>query len=218
MEEFTLRIAGDVGYSAVPLFMAAAIYLLALPERGLVYAYALIALIVIAVFQMSNYAIYLSRNVAVVYVAMSFVVALAAGKFIEGKKGAQRRAGLAAALCFAVFAAGAGYRALSTPSPSRGFFEANAARLSECASLGVVGIPERDARKFIDRDDAVFFERVRDPFNLSENPEAFDRYLIYECLIVLRRGQSKQITNFLAPQFYRLADRAGDLFFFDKKT
>ena len=35
-------------------------------------------------------------------------------------------------------------------------------------------------------------------------------------LLVLRRGQSKQITNFLAPQSYRLADRAGDLFFSDK--
>lgn len=214
--EYAFRIAGDVGYGAIPLFAVAAIYLLARPERGLVYAYGLIALIALAVFQMSNYAIYLSRNVAVVYVAMSFVVALAVGKFIEGRKGAQRRAGLAAALCFAVFAAGAGYRALSTPSPSRGFFEANAARLSECASLGVVGIPERDMRKFIDRDDAVFFERVRGPFNLSENPETFDKYLAYECLVVLRRGQSKQITNFFAPQSYRLADRAGDLFFFDK--
>ena len=214
--EFALRIAGDVGYGAIPLFAAAAIYLLARPERGFVYAYGLIALIALAVLQMSNYAMYLSRNVVIVYVAMSFIVALAVGKFIEERKGAQRRAGFAAALCFAVFAAGAGYRALSTPSPSRGFFEANAVRLSECTSLGVVGIPERDTRKFIDRNDTVFFERVRGPFNLSEKPETFDEYLVYECLVVLRQGQSKQITNFFAPQSYRLADRAGDLFFFDK--
>lgn len=214
--EFALRIAGDVGYGAIPLFVAAAIYLLARPQRGLVYAYGLIAFIALAVFQMSNYAYYVSRNVVIVYVAMSFIVALAIGKFIEGRKGAQRRGRAAAALCFAIFVAGAGYRALSTPSPSRGFFEANAARLSECADLGVVGIPERDARKFIDRDDAVFFGRVKGPFNLSRRPETFDKYLAYECLVVLRRGQSKQITNFLAPQSYRLADRAGALFFFDK--
>lgn len=214
--EYALRIASDIGYGAIPLFLAAAIYLLARPGRSLVYAYGLIAFISLAVLQLSNYATYWSRNVVIVYVAMSFVIALAIGKFIEGRKGAQRRAGLVAVLCFTVFVAGVGYRALSTPSPSRGFFEANAARLSECASLGAVGIPERDARKFIDRDDAVFFERVKGPFNLSERPETFDKYLAYECLVVLRRGQSKQITNFLAPQSYRLADRAGDLFFFDK--
>ena len=53
-------------------------------------------------------------------------------------------------------------------------------------------------------------------FHLSRNPETFDKYPAYECLVVLRQSQSKQITNFLAPQSYRLADRAGDLFFFDK--
>ena len=214
--EYVLRIASDIGYGAIPMFVAAAIYLLARPERGLAYAYALIALVALGVYQLSNYAVYLDRNTVILYVAMSFVIALALGKFIEGGGRAPRRARAAAAFGFAVFAAGAGYRALSTPSPSQGLLEANAARLSECASLGVVGMPERDARKFIDRDDAVFLERVRGPFNLSERPETFDKYLFYECLLVLRRGQSKQITNFLAPQSYRLADRAGDLFFFDK--
>ena len=209
------RYARDVGYGAILAFAAAAIYLLARPERGRAYAYALIAFVALGVYQLSNYAVYLDRNTVILYVATSFVVALALGKFIEGGYRAPRRARAAAAFGFAVFAAGAGYRALSTPSPSQEFFEANTARLSECASLGVVGIPERDARKFIGRDDAVFFEGVKGPFDLTDT-KRFGKYLSHECLLVLRRGQSKQITNFLAPQSYRLADRAGDLFLFDK--
>ena len=154
---------------------------------------------------------------AFVYVAMSFVVALGIGRFV--RSGA--RPGIrdvVATICLSAFVVGGADRAFAVRSSSTSFFERNAARIADCGSVSVVGISEDVFRRFVDTDRAVFFEGVRGPFNLSSDPSHFDKYLAYDCVVALRRGQTKQITNFFPPQTQRLASRVGDLFFFDKAT
>lgn len=208
-------IAEALGYGTVALFFVSSVYLALRPARRDAGVYALIVFALTVIVSMANSAVYTERNLAIIYVVMSFVIALGAARlFRSGRRGGGRE--LVAALCLSVFIVGAAHRALLILPLTTSFFERNAARIEDCGSIGVVGVSEDVFRRFVDTDEIVFFKGVQGSFNLSLNPSHFDKYLAYDCVIALRRGQTKQITNFFAPQSHRLASRVGDLFFFDR--
>ena len=215
-----LWLVRDLGYATVALFLVSVAWLALRPSRRDVGLFALVAVIVALSLSLSGSAVYLSRNAAILYVAMSFIVAVGAGSYARSNRGA-RSGRVAVALCVAVFVVGVGDRALGVSSLSSVFFERNATRISRCDSVAVIGAPEKRLRRFVDGKDVAFFDRIRPPFNLSANPHMleppwyFEEYLAYDCIVALRRGQTRQITNFFAPQSHRLASRVGNWFFFD---
>ena len=211
------EIAESLGYGMVILFLVSSIYLALRPTLRDASIYALITFASAAMVSMANSALYMERNLAIIYVVMSFVVALGVARLVRSDRRGWRRE-LVAALCLSVFIVGAAHRVLAILPLTTSFFERNTARIADCGSIGVVGISEDVFRRFVDTDGAVFFEEVRGPFNLSSNSAHFDKYLAYDCVVALRRGQTKQITNFFAPQTHRLASRVGDLFFFDREA
>lgn len=213
--DYLADIVNSLGYVTVFLFLASAAYLALRPKFNLAGVYALIILVAATVASMSSSAVYLERNLAIVYVAMSFVIALGIGRFVRSGARAGIR-DIVATICLSAFVVGGADRAFAVRSSPTSFFERNAARIADCGSVGVVGISEDVFRRFVDTDRAVFFEGVRGPFNLSSDPSHFDKYLAYDCVVALRRGQTKQITNFFAPKSHGLVSRVGDWFFFDQ--
>lgn len=221
--EFLLRLVEDIGYPVVALFLASSVWVAVRPNRRDAGLFALIVLTVAVLASVSDSAVYRARNLAGLYVVMSFVIAVGIGRYVAsevgGGGGGPR---IAAAFCVAVVVVGAADRVLGIPSLAGVFFERNATRIAECGRVAVIGLSQERFRKFVDREDIVFFERVRGPFNISENPDMlkypwyFEEYLAYDCVIALRRGQTKQITNYFAPQSHRLVSRVGDLFMFDR--
>ena len=209
-----------LGYVPVLLFAASLAWLAKSPRRQLAPVYVLGLLVVFVLWSFMNSAIYQARNMASVYVAMSFIIALGAGSFVENLK--SKRKGIAAACSALVIALMAGQLVAvgsGMPSLTGTFFERTAADLKTCGTIGAVGLPDQALGALASRrsDGVNVFDRVRGPFNISEDPGVFARYLQYDCLIVHREGQSKQLSNFAAPQRYRLSDRVGNLFFFERK-
>ena len=212
--DFLRRLVHDLGYAIVALFLACSARLALTPERRDAGLIALILCIAAGLASLIDSAVYLTRNLAVFYVAMSFVASVGLGRYVGSNPGGRgQRAVLA--FCVAVFMVGAADRALAIPSLSGVFFERNAERIAECGSVAAIGVSEEKFRKFVDNPDIAFFGRVRGPFNISEEPEYFDKYLSHDCVVAWRQGQTKQITNFFAPQSHRLASRVGNWFFFD---
>ena len=210
---------GDLGYVPSLLFAVSLFWLVMRPRRRLAPIYVLGLLIIFVIWNFMNSALYLSRSVASVYVAMSFIVALGAGSFIESLKPKHKYAAAACSGLVVVLMAGELVRhQYRMPSLVGTFFERNVERMETCGTIGAIGLSKQALRALSSsRDsDITIFDRVEGPFNISQDPQVFDKYLQYGCLIVHRKGQSKQISNFIAPQHYRLSDRVGNLFFFSR--
>ena len=210
-----------LGYVPLLLFAASLAWLAKAPRRQLAPVYVLGLLVVFVLWSFMNSAVYLARNMASVYVAMSFITALGAGSFVENLR--PKRRGIAAACSALVIALMAGQLVAvgsGMPSLTGTFFERNGARIETCGTIGAVGLPDAALGALSARrsDGVTFFDQVRGPFTISGNPGVFDRYLRYDCLIVHREGQGKQLSNFAAPQRYRLSDRVGNLFFFERNS
>ena len=209
----------DLGYVPSFLFAVSLFWLVSRPRRRLAPVYVLGLLIILVIWNFMNSALYLSRSVVSVYVAMSFIVALGVGSFIESLKSKHKYAAAVCSGLVVVLMAGELVRhQYRMPSLVGTFFERNVEWMEACGTIGAIGLSKQALRAlFSSRDDGItIFDRIEGPFNISQDPQIFDEYLQYDCLIVHRKGQSKQISNFVAPQHYRLSDRVGNLFFFSR--
>ena len=217
--EFLWRMLGHTGYMLPLLFALSLFWLVRRPRRRLAPVYILGLLIILVIWSFVNSAVYSYRNLGFVYVTMSFVVALGAGSFIESLKPKHKYVAAVCSGLVVVLMAGELVRhQYRMPSLVDTFFERNVERMETCGTIGAIGLSKQALRAlFSSRDDGItIFDRVEGPFNISQDPQVFDKYLQYDCLIVHRKGQSKQISNFAAPQHYRLSDRVGNLFFFSR--
>ena len=218
--EFVRMAFDDLGYMLPVLFVGSLIWLVRRPGRPLVPIYVLGLLIILVIWSFVNSATYMTRNLAFVYVAMSFVVALGAGNLVAGIKSKHKHAASACSSLIVVMMVGQlvahQYR---SPSLVDTFFERNVERMGECSTIGAIGLSKRALRALPSSEDqaVTIFDGVEVPFNLSQDPRVFDKYLQEDCLIVHRKGQNKQISNFAAPQSYQLSDRVGSLFFFSRE-
>ncbi len=219
--EFLARMLDDFGYAPALLFGVSLLWLAArFPTGRFAPVHVLGVLILFVLWSLSNSAVYLSRNLASVFVAMSFIISLGVGSFMEGLKSKYEGAAAVGSTLIVLVLAGLLFgRLWQMPSLTDTFFERNLERIETCGAVGGVGLPDEALRILSGarEDDVVFFDRLRGPFNISEDPGMFDRYLQYDCLLVYREGQTKQISNFAGPRFYRLSDRVGNLFFFERK-
>ena len=218
--ELLARLVDDLGYLTVLLFGASLLWIVTrLPIARVAPVITLAIIIIFVLWSFSNAAVYLSRNVASVFVAMSFIICLGVGNLIEGLRAKYEGAAAVGSVLVMVVLAGLLVgRYYEMPSLTDTFFERNRERIEACSSVGAVGLPQA-ARRILSTargDNVVFFDRLRGPFNISEDPGMFDRYGQYGCLVVYREGQTKQISNYAGPRFYELADRVGNLFFFDR--
>ena len=218
--EFLRLMLGDMGYMLPLLFAVSLFWLVRRPGRRLAPIYVLGLLIILVIWSSVNSAVYSSRNMAFVYVAMSFIVALGAGSFVESLKSKHKYIAAVCSGLVVMLMAGELVRLqYQMPSLVDTFFERNVERIETCSTIGAIGLSKQALRALSSRrDDGVtVFDSVRGPFTVSKSPGVLDKYVQYGCLIIHRRGQSKQISNFIAPQRYRLADRVGDLFFFSRE-
>ncbi len=216
--EFLWRMVDDLGYVLPLLFAMSLFWLVIRPRRHLAPIYVLGLLIILVIWSFVNSAVYMPRNLASVYVAMSFIVALGAGSFVESLKSKHKYAAAVCSGLVVVLMAGELVRhQYRMPSLVGTFFERNVERMETCGTIGAIGLSKQALRALSSsRDDGItIFDRVEGPFNISQDPQVFDKYFQHDCLIVHRKGQSKQISNFAAPQHYRLSDRVGNLFFFE---
>ena len=207
----------DLGYVPSLLFAVSLFWLVMHPRRRLAPVYVLGLLIIFVIWSFMNSAVYDSRNMAFVCVAMSFIVALGAGSFVESLKSKHKYVAAVCSALVVVLMAGELVRLqYRMPSLVGTFFERNVERMETCGTIGAIGLSKQALRALSSsRDEGItIFDRVEGPFNISQDPQVFDKYLQYDCLIVHRKGQSKQISNFVAPEHYRLSDRVGNLFFF----
>ena len=217
--KFFERVLDDLGYMLLVLFAGSLIWLVRRPRRHLVPIYVLGLLIILVIWSSVNSAVYGTRNWASVYVAMSFVVALGVGNLVESVRSKHKYVASACSSLLVVMMAGQliGHQYRS-PSLVDTFFDRNVERIQECSTIGAIGLSKRSLRELLSNHDRIaIFDRVEVPFNLSEDPRVFDKYLQEDCLIVHRKGQNKQISNFAAPQRYWLSDRVGSLFFFSRE-
>ena len=219
--DFLVTIFRDLGYLTVSLFSISLLWLARSPRRRLAWVYVLAIGVVFVVVGFSNTAIetlYWERNLASVYVAMSFVIAICVGDFVGGylaNKTCYRvvsTAGLV--LVFVVSAASLVY---GLPSLSGTFFEKNREFVRNCNDMATIGLSNSDLRSLQQSTNVTIatFPSIRGPFNVSTDYERlFGKYRGYTCLVVRREGQTKQATNFFLPDNYSLERRVGDLFLF----
>lgn len=235
------RIIQDTGFFAIPLFAAALAWLLKAPKASLIPVYLLGAGIIFTSWSFSNSNLYLPRNMASLYVWMSFIIALAVGDLV-GKTLANRpnlQAGALLGLALA-FLASAATLVVGLPALADTLFEENKERLQNCDSIGALGLAKRDLLTLREnvKGDIAAFPGLRGPFkkraDYSINPWILDlmfegkeprtaldlefqRLLRHDCLVAHRQGDTREITNFLAPQRYQMLDRMGNFFFFASK-
>ena len=210
----------DLGYVPSLLFAVSLFWLAMRPRRRLAPIYVLGLLIIFVIWNFMNSALYLSRSVVSVYVAMSFIVALGVGSFVESLKSKHKYAAAVCSGLVVVLMAGELVRhQYRMPSLVGTFFERNVERMETCGTIGAIGLSKQALRALSSSRDGgiTIFDSVEGPFNISQNPQVFDKYLQYDCLIVHRKGLNKHISNFAAPQHYRLSDRVGNLFFFSRE-
>ncbi len=198
-------------------FPAALLWLALPPRRALIPVYVLGAAVVLAASSFSNQMFYLIRNFASLYVAMCFVVAVAVGDLLERLPGRRLAAACAApALLLAFLAGGAQLLWQTKPAKEAFFEELRGHGLDRCSSLAVIGLAERDVRTLREIGAGGEVAAFPPPPYEEGGEEAFAKSHEYQCLVVRREGGAgvRQLTNFLAPRYYRVRRRIGELFFF----
>ena len=221
--EFLWLMIDDLGYMLPLLFAVSLLWLVRRPGRRLAPVYVLGLLIILVIWSFANSAAYAVRNMASVYVAMSFIVALGAGSLVESLKSKHKHVAAVCSGLVVVLMAGELVRQqYRMPSLVETFFERNVEQMRTCGTIGAIGLSDQALGALPSSQGGgitigiTIFDKVEGPFNISEDPEVLDKYLQYDCLIVHRKGLSKHISNFAAPEHYRLSDRVGNLFFFSR--
>lgn len=212
-------VAADLGIPIIVLFVFAILWLGVRPRRIYLPVYVLGVASVLILYSLVGGMLYLSRNIAPIYVWISFIVALAMGDaakhFIRGraKRGKTLRGVLAVSLVSIV-----GFAVLSRqPASEDRFFEENAKKLSDCGDLAVLGLRRDRVIAATGRDDARVFENFTGPFISSGGSRWYEEYTDWECVIVKRKGQNKHISNYFLPISHDLSDRDGRFFFYIRK-
>lgn len=225
----------------MPLFLVALLWPARAPGLALAPAYVLGAGVIAVIPSLVHSAFYLPRNAPFLYVAMSFIIALAGGdlvrKTLANRSTARICASLGLGLALAVSAL---YLAGNLPPLGAVFFVENGKHAMSCNSIGAIGLEADELRLLREtaRGSVAVFSGVRGPFKIQatsfspgvvrrlsggQKPtlvlaEEYQRLRQYDCLVVRRKGQTKQLTNHFAPQHYQLdGRRVGNLFFFKKK-
>ena len=237
---FLPLVLDDLGILFVTAFVFALVWLGGKLERRFLPVYGLGAVIMLVIWSLSNVSVYLSRNLVLPYVAMSFVQALAVGeaarrvaesRFRGVAGGALRCRGVITSSAMVVVALVVVFR---IPSAEAVFFERNAATARSCESLAVFGMARGRAAAAVGWNDIAVFERldgsvidmnlVRDlrvPVWDSRTPSAiyaeYKKYVDYDCLIVKRQGENKHISNYFATLNHDMMDRVGEFFFYKRK-
>ena len=216
--EFLQYMRDDLGYLLPTLFVISLLWLARRPRMRLAPLYILGLLIIVLNWNSLYSAVYSSRNMASIYVAMSLVVALGAGSSVASLRSKHKYVAAACSwLVVALLASELVRHQYQMPALEDTFFERNVERMKMCSTMGAIGLSESALGALSSSQRPYYFDGVEGPFNISETPGLFDKYVQYECLIVHRQGQSKQISNFVAPQHYQLWDRVGNLFFFSRE-
>ena len=229
VDDFSLlfrRIIKDTNYFVVPLFLIALLWLARTPKRQFAAVYVLGVVIVFIIWKFANSSFHLARNMASVYIGMSFIIALGVGDFLgRASRDAPRiRVGASTALAL-VFLISSFSLVYGMPSLSKTFFAEIRAPVRGCGDVAAIGLTSDELRVLRGTQTARIddFPQVRGPVQVEpkEGVEVFSslkKFLEYDCLIVRRAGLAMHITNYLAPMTYTLENRVSNLFFFEKKT
>lgn len=225
--EFLLSVPG-LGYFIILAFLGGLLWLAIPPRRRLLPLYVLGALIILSVSSFSNQMVYMVRNLASIYAAASFIIAIAVGDLLN--RSPDRRIAGAASLALllpALFAATA-HRLQEIEPIKKTFLKDIGPAVSHCDSLAAIEMPGDDVRVLRERvrGEVAAFPRV--PRYFQDTPisyvqfkeKIFSKYQDYQCLVAYREKHSntKQVTNFFGPKYYRLARRRGNFFFFVPET
>lgn len=228
VEDVPLRYFESVAAHLIYLFIGVCIsfvvWLVAQWRRDLVLVYALAATVAIFAWSMSNASTWADRNISLPYVAMSFIVALGAGNFVElaARRAGESRAPLFRA-CSAVAVTAFLVAALAVSGPrllsmERIFSDKVKGETARCGDIGAVGISHEDAVRLTGRNDVTAFERLDWPMRSTREGEKinrwYEKYLDFDCLVVKPDGESKHISNYFAPLTHDMSVRVGSLFFF----
>ena len=191
-------------------------------RRDLALVYVLGIVVALVVWSLSNAAIWAGRNTALPIVAMSFILALGAGRLTEpaGVRGSgEGRSRVYSAGAVAVFLSlqprrFPPYGCLPRSGCSLGRFRAETGR---CGDIAAIGLSKADAVRLTGRSDVTTFERLEGPYRSSrdegvEGVRWYEKYTGFDCLIVKRRGENKHISNYFAPLTHRMSSRVGNLF------
>ncbi len=112
-------------------------------------------------------------------------------------------------------------------------------RMRNCVSSAAIGLAEDDLRYLREKTtgDVTAFPGISGKFKFNTRPmpgrlrifladakepelllaDEYRKHRRHDCLFAYRQGETRQITNFLAPQHYALEDRVGNFFFFARK-
>ncbi len=224
--EFLLSVPG-LGYFIILAFLGGLLWLAVPPRRELLPLYALGALIILSVSSFSNQMVSIDRNMASPYAAASFIIAVAVGDLLNRLPSRLLAGGVALALLL-VFLTAAIQRLQEIAPIEDAFIEAISNPVAQCRSLAALGLSDKATQALRERvrGDVAAFPRVPRYF---QNPpiiyaeyrkKILGKYRGYQCLVAYREKHSntKQVTNFFGPKYYRLAGRMGDFFFFVPKA
>lgn len=210
----------ELGAPIVILFVFAILWLSIPPKRSNLPVYALSIVTVSIAWSLAGSSIYLSRNLAPLYVVMSFIVALGIGDasryFVRGRASVRRFRYRGVAAVFAVSIVGFVVVDRESFSEAR-FFEEAAEGILDCSNIAILGLPRERAISATGRPDAAIFENFAGPYTSEGVPRWYRKYTDRECIIVKRKGQNKHISNYFAPITHDLSVRDGRFFFYKRK-
>lgn len=222
---FFSETVSELGGVFVIFYVLIFLWLLGRWRRNLAAVYGLGVMAAVVVWSLSNASIWSARNVAAVYVAMSFIVALGAGEILETaadkfRKSAQTFPRMYSAAAVSVFfIAAIAVPAVLLPSLD-GIFAGEVRAQARCDDIAALGLSEEDAVRLTGRNDVEVFERIDGSAaagadgRMERSSEWYKKYTDFDCLVVRRRGQNKHISNYFAPFTHELSIRVGNLFFF----
>lgn len=222
------EIISELGGVFVFLYASIFLWLVSRWRRNLAPVYALGVVAAVVTWSLSNASIWSGRNVATVYIAMSFIVALGAGKILEttvrkfhnSAPFFLRRCSAAAITVFLI--ATVAIPAVWLPSLDS-IFSGEVRAQARCDTIAALGLSEEDIFRLTGRNDVEIFNRIDGPVvpgvdgRTDRSSEWWKKYTDFDCLVVRRRGENKHISNYFAPFTHEMSIRVGNLFFFEPR-
>ncbi len=227
--DFFWLLMRDAGWFVMPLFLVALLWLARAPKLALAPAYVLGAGVIASFASLLDASWYLPRNASFLYVAMSFIIALAVGDLMKKTLAHKSTARLCASLGLGLaLAASALSLAGNLPSAGDTLFTKKQRHAAACKNIGAFGLTAAELRRLREtaRGGVTALPGIRAPFKVQADvyaPFWVVRRLLggnkpvvlaeeyhkkwqqqYDCLVVRRDGHAKQLTNHFAPHHYRL--------------
>ena len=226
---FFSETVSELGGVFVILYIPIFLWLVSRWRRSLAAVYGLGVVTAAVVWSLSNASIWSGRNVTAVYVAMSFIVALGAGKILENRRQKFRKSAqnfdktYSAAACVVFLVVTVAVPAIWLPSLDNIFSGKARGVQTRCEDIAALGLSEKDAVHLIGRKDIEVFEIIDRPVTSGadgpsgRSPKWYKTYTDFDCLVVRRRGENKHISNYFAPLTHEMSIRIGNLFFFSPR-